>query len=110
MGAGPTGDRLLSLPLHRALERTLAAGEQAILFLNRRGFAPSVVCESCGVVEMCPACSVALTFHRAAGGRVRCHYCDHDAPLPNAASRNERPSIGSGGTTPVAASAVAAMS
>ena len=84
-GAGPSGDRLLSLPLHRAVEKALAAGEQTILFLNRRGFAPSVVCGSCGTVETCKSCSVALTFHRGRGGRegdVRCHYCDFLGPLP----------------------------
>ncbi|MGK3985628.1 primosomal protein N' [Sorangium sp. So ce136] len=63
-GAGPSGDPLISLPLHRALEKTLAAKEQAILFLNRRGFAPSVVCGSCGTLTTCEACSVALTYHR----------------------------------------------
>jgi primosomal protein N' (replication factor Y) len=64
IGAGPTGNKLVSLPLHRAIEDTLRAGEQAIIFLNRRGFAPSVVCEECGTVETCKACSVALTYHR----------------------------------------------
>lgn len=106
IGAGPSGSKLLSIPLHRALEETLKAGEQAILFLNRRGFAPSVVCDACGTVETCLACSVALTFHRGRkgagapkgdlfhqidnqndeiltqGGRLRCHYCDFDGPLP----------------------------
>jgi primosomal protein N' (replication factor Y) (superfamily II helicase) len=86
VGPGPTGDKLISLPLHRALERVLAAGEQAILFLNRRGFAPSVICESCGQVQSCKACSVALTFHRRGGGQVRCHYCDFCAPLPERCS------------------------
>jgi primosomal protein N' (replication factor Y) len=81
-GAGPTGDPLLSLPLHRAIEATLAAGEQAIVFLNRRGFAPSVVCNACGVALSCKHCSVALTFHRRVS-RMRCHYCDHAAPLPD---------------------------
>ena len=57
-------ESLLSVPLHRALDETLERGEQAILFLNRRGFAPSVVCLGCGVMRTCPACSVALTFHR----------------------------------------------
>ncbi len=76
IGAGPTGDKLISLPLHRAIDQTLAAGEQTILFLNRHGFAPSVVCDGCGAVETCRDCSVALTFHRARGGRLRCHYCD----------------------------------
>ncbi|HEX7670906.1 MAG TPA: primosomal protein N', partial [Polyangiaceae bacterium] len=81
-GAGPSGDRLLSLPLHRALERTLAAHEQAILFLNRRGFSPSLVCEECGHVAECPNCAVALTIHRARGERVTCHYCDYSAIVP----------------------------
>jgi primosomal protein N' (replication factor Y) len=82
VGAGPSGDRLLSLPLHRALERTLAAHEQAILFLNRRGFSPSLVCEECGHVVECPNCAVALTVHRARGERVTCHYCDYSASVP----------------------------
>lgn len=75
-GAGPSGDPRLSGPLHRAIEGCLAAGDQAILFLNRRGFAPSVRCEACGEVERCPSCSVALTLHRKAG-LLRCHYCDY---------------------------------
>lgn len=81
MGPGPTGNRLLSLPLHRALEHVLAAEEQAIIFLNRRGFSPSVLCDSCGHVQTCTLCSVALTYHRRAGGRLICHYCDYTAPL-----------------------------
>jgi len=80
-GAGPTGDKRLSLPLHRALEETLARGEQSILFLNRRGFSPSVRCEACGKVETCPQCSVALTFHKFRE-TLRCHYCEHERPLP----------------------------
>ncbi|HVU00278.1 MAG TPA: primosomal protein N' [Polyangiaceae bacterium] len=82
VGAGPSGDRLLSLPLHRALERTLAEKEQAILFLNRRGFSPALICEECGHVLECPSCAVALTLHRSRGERVHCHYCDYSAPLP----------------------------
>jgi primosomal protein N' (replication factor Y) len=82
VGAGPAGDRLLSLPLHRALERTLGAREQAILFLNRRGFSPSIVCEECGHVLECPSCAVALTLHRSRGERVVCHYCDYHAHVP----------------------------
>jgi primosomal protein N' (replication factor Y) (superfamily II helicase) len=85
-GPGPSGDRRISLPLHRRLAETLARGEQAILFLNRRGFAPSVVCESCGVIAMCKLCSVALTFHRGGGGRLRCHYCDHEEAFRDACS------------------------
>ncbi len=81
IGPGPSKNRYLSLPLHRALERTLANREQAIIFLNRRGFAPAIVCEACGVVQQCVRCSVALTYHRRRGGRMRCHYCDFTAPL-----------------------------
>ncbi|MEB2312574.1 MAG: primosomal protein N' [Sorangiineae bacterium] len=83
-GPGPSGHRLISLPLHRALERTLEAHGQAILFLNRRGFAPSVVCEGCGEIAGCPSCSVALTLHRERGGRLTCHYCDYSTKLPEA--------------------------
>ena len=82
VGAGPAGDKLLSLPLHRALERTLAAKEQSILFLNRRGFSPSIVCEECGHVVECPNCAVALTLHRTRGEHVVCHYCDYHARPP----------------------------
>jgi primosomal protein N' (replication factor Y) len=75
MGAGPTGDKRLSLPLFRAVEETLAHKEQVILFLNRRGFAPSVRCKACGELAACPSCSVALTFHKRGGGTLACHYC-----------------------------------
>jgi len=83
IGAGPSGDRLVSLPLHRAIEQALAAGEQTIIFLNRRGFAPAVICDACGVAQSCKLCSVALTYHRRGGGQLRCHYCDYTAPLPS---------------------------
>jgi primosomal protein N' (replication factor Y) len=76
---GPSPQRLLSGPLHQALRECLEAKSQAILFLNRRGFAPSVVCDSCGEILECPACSVALTEHRRAG-LLRCHYCDYSTP------------------------------
>jgi primosomal protein N' (replication factor Y) (superfamily II helicase) len=90
IGPGPTGDRRISAVLHRAIEATLAAKEQTILFLNRRGFAPSVRCEGCGELSSCPHCTVALTFHRARGsaatsspgGTVRCHWCDYEASMP----------------------------
>ena len=80
-GAGPTGDKRLSLPLHRALEENLAAGGQTILFLNRRGFSPALRCGACGTVASCPNCSVALTFHKASGAVLRCHTCDHEEPV-----------------------------
>ena len=82
IGPGPSGHPQLSLPLHRAIDKTLAAREQVILFLNRRGFAPSVICGGCGDIVRCKLCSVALTFHRVQGGRLLCHYCDYSSPLP----------------------------
>jgi primosomal protein N' (replication factor Y) (superfamily II helicase) len=79
--AGPTGDKRLTVPLLRAIEETLGRGEQTILFLNRRGFAPSALCESCGETAECPHCSVALTFHKRAGAVLRCHYCDYERAM-----------------------------
>lgn len=82
IGPSASGEALLSVRLHRELERVLADREQAILFLNRRGFAPSLLCDACGVILECPHCSVALTLHRTLGDRVRCHYCDYVALKP----------------------------
>ncbi|MGH7296675.1 MAG: replication restart helicase PriA, partial [Polyangiaceae bacterium] len=96
IGAGPTGDKRLSMPLFRALEETLQAQEQAILFLNRRGFAPSVQCEACGQVATCDACSVALTFHKRALV-VRCHYCDFEAALATRCAKCGAPGLALGG-------------
>jgi primosomal protein N' (replication factor Y) len=81
--SGPGGHRFLSGPLYSALAECLEAKQQAILFLNRRGFSPSVRCESCGALAECPACSVALTEHRALG-LLRCHYCDFQRPVAGA--------------------------
>lgn len=77
--SGPTGAYYLSAPLMAALRDSLAQGEQSILFLNRRGFAPSVRCNACGELLECPACSVSLTKHRRIQ-RLRCHYCDFNMP------------------------------
>jgi len=65
---------LVSPQLAAALEATLAARQQAILFLNRRGFQTLVVCEACGREERCESCSVSLTYHRRRGVLL-CHYC-----------------------------------
>ena len=82
VGPGPGGDKLLSLTLFRALEACLARREQAILFLNRRGFSPSLICGSCGEIVRCPNCSVSLTLHRARGESMQCHYCDYLVAVP----------------------------
>jgi primosomal protein N' (replication factor Y) len=70
---------LLSAPLRTALAERLARGEQALLFLNRRGHSHHVQCRSCGFVPRCPHCDIGLTFHLEPRG-WRCHYCDHQAP------------------------------
>lgn len=67
---------LISDPLRQELERNLAAGEQSILFLNRRGSSRYLLCGECGYVPQCPRCSVAMTYH-SANGRLMCHYCGH---------------------------------
>ncbi len=72
---GPTGHALLSGPLHAAIGDCLNGAHQAILFLNRRGFSPSVRCAACGEVAECPACSVALTEHRGQGARCLFRAC-----------------------------------
>jgi len=82
-GVGPSGHPLITGPLHRAIGRCLESGDQAILFLNRRGFAPSLHCRACTEVVRCPACSVSLTEHRRAGV-LRCHYCDFAIPITDA--------------------------
>ena len=71
---------LLSAELQQALGETLAAGQQSILFLNRRGYQTLVLCESCGAEARCPDCSVALTHH-ARRGLLLCHYCGRSEPV-----------------------------
>ncbi|PIE18816.1 MAG: primosomal protein N' [Proteobacteria bacterium] len=67
-------DGMLSAPLAAAIDQALAAREQTILFLNRRGFSPQVQCRGCGHVFQCEHCSVSLTHHRRQQ-RLICHYC-----------------------------------
>jgi primosomal protein N' (replication factor Y) len=71
---------LFSRVLLARLATTLERGEQAIILLNRRGWAPTVLCQACGELVRCPTCAIALTRHRAAE-QLRCHYCGHaEAP------------------------------
>jgi primosomal protein N' (replication factor Y) len=73
--------RFLSAPLVEALGRTLAAGEQSLLFLNRRGYAPLTLCRACGHRLSCPSCTAWLVEHRFTG-RLLCHHCGYAAPVP----------------------------
>ena len=70
---------LISTLLRQELEKNLAAGEQSILFLNRRGSSRMLLCGECGYVPQCPRCSTAMTYH-SANGRLMCHYCGHSEP------------------------------
>jgi primosomal protein N' (replication factor Y) len=74
--------RFLSLQLRDAVTETLAGGEQAMLFLNRRGYAPLTLCRACGHRMQCPNCTAWLVEHRFQG-LLRCHHCDHAEPIPN---------------------------
>ncbi len=88
---------ILSERLITAVNDRLAKKEQTILFLNRRGFSTSLLCEKCGYVCECPNCSVGLTFHRAAG-RVVCHICGHQAVAPAKCPECKDPGIKYSGT------------
>jgi primosomal protein N' (replication factor Y) len=72
---------VLTAPLSAALADTLSKGQQAILFLNRRGFAPFVLCLSCGQPLRCHDCSVSLTLHKRKD-LLLCHYCGHERRPP----------------------------
>jgi primosomal protein N' (replication factor Y) len=79
--AAGTGALAWSETLDAAIVATLARGEQALLLLNRRGYAAFLQCPDCGEVWQCPRCSISLTVHTAPPG-LRCHYCGHEEPLP----------------------------
>jgi primosomal protein N' (replication factor Y) len=81
--ARPERQRFLSPPLVKALGETLAAGEQAMLFLNRRGYAPLTLCRECGFRLQCPNCTAWLIEHRSKGG-LQCHHCGFAMPMPPA--------------------------
>jgi primosomal protein N' (replication factor Y) len=76
-----TGAVSWSQALDGAIEATLAREEQALLLLNRRGYAAFLQCPDCGEVWQCSRCSISLTVHQSPPG-LRCHYCGHEEPLP----------------------------
>src|SRR5579875_856771 len=73
--------RFLAPPLVAEIAATLAAGEQALLFLNRRGYAPLTLCRACGHRFRCPNCTAWLVEHRFTR-RLLCHHCGHAEPVP----------------------------
>ncbi len=80
---GPPRGRWLADRVVGAMAETLAAGEQALLYLNRRGYAPLTLCRGCGLRLECPQCAAWLVEHRLAG-RLECHHCGHTRPPPRA--------------------------
>jgi primosomal protein N' (replication factor Y) len=71
----------LSSDLSTLLKERMEKGEQALLFLNRRGFSTFVKCQECGYIEKCPRCDITLTFHRT-DFSLRCHYCNYYKKAP----------------------------
>lgn len=78
----PPRQKFISPPLVDALRTTLAAGEQSLLFLNRRGYAPLTLCRTCGHRFQCPSCTAWLVEHRR-HGRLQCHHCGFSQKMPN---------------------------
>lgn len=72
---------IFSRKLKELIEDRLAKKQQVMLFMNRRGYAGFVSCRSCGKAIKCPHCDVSLTYHR--NGRLKCHYCGFERPLPD---------------------------
>jgi primosomal protein N' (replication factor Y) len=77
----PPRQSWLSPPLREAVRATLERKEQALLFLNRRGYAPLTLCRACGHRLQCPNCSAWLVEHRYLG-RLQCHHCGFESPPP----------------------------
>ncbi len=72
---------ILSQPLRLATSEALKDGKQAIMFQNRRGFAPVVICQQCGWTPKCHNCDVSLVYHKNSG-LLKCHYCGYCQPIP----------------------------
>ena len=74
-------DSGLSQPLLKAMGATLERGQQVLVFLNRRGFAPTLLCHDCGWLAQCPRCDARMTYHRGSS-ELRCHHCDQRQTPP----------------------------
>ena len=83
---------VLSTELKTSLQETLRRKEQAMLFLNRRGYAGFVSCRACGHVMKCPHCDVSLSEHN--GSRLVCHYCGYETVKPQSCPSCGSPHIG----------------
>ncbi|MET1081198.1 MAG: primosomal protein N' [Pseudomonas sp.] len=75
-------DSGISGPMQQAIGQTLAAGQQVLVFLNRRGFAPTLLCHDCGWLSECPRCDARMTVHQRSA-ELRCHHCGHAERRPH---------------------------
>ena len=75
-------DSGISAPLQKEIRKTLEAGQQVLVFLNRRGFAPVLMCNDCGWMSQCSECDARLTFHQRYN-ELRCHHCGHTEARPH---------------------------
>ncbi|MEX6503841.1 primosomal protein N' [Pseudomonas zhanjiangensis] len=75
-------DSGISGPMQQAIGQTLAAGQQVLVFLNRRGFAPTLLCHDCGWLSECPRCDARMTVHQRSQ-ELRCHHCGHVERRPH---------------------------
>ena len=87
---------MFSRKLLEAMTQRLKAGQQTMLFMNRRGYASFVSCRSCGEAIRCPHCDVTLTLHF--GQKLVCHYCGHETKAPNHCPQCGSPYIAGFGT------------
>ena len=87
---GHAAEQGLSQPAIHAIDRHLKAGGQIIVFLNRRGFAPTLFCSACGWVAPCAHCDARMTLHRRAQ-RLRCHHCGAETGVPEHCGACQQP-------------------
>jgi len=76
-------DSGISAPMQKAIEQTLQSGQQVLVFLNRRGFAPTLLCHDCGWISQCQHCDARMTLHQCSA-ELRCHHCGHSQKQPKA--------------------------
>ena len=88
----PAKDQVLSPAVYEAIEHTLQQGKQVLVFINRRGYAPVLICHACGAQPECPDCSVTLTWHKKRA-RLQCHFCEYHQPVPEACPACNEPAL-----------------
>ena len=83
----------ISATLYQAIQQHLAQQQQVLLFLNRRGFAPALLCEDCGYLHPCQNCDAYYTVHKQQG-TIQCHHCGDQRSLPHHCQQCHSPNIG----------------